>query len=70
MRGLRTALGTGAASALAGGYAASQWAYLQGDSAAYAALVDRPVVKIVALLVAAAAVVSSFIKDKDAMVKE
>lgn len=63
MNGLRTALGIGAAAALAAGYAASQWAYVRGDAAAYSAAVDCPTIRVVALVVSAAAVASCFVRE-------
>jgi len=63
MSGLRTALGIVASSALAAGYAASQWAVVTRSTAEYSAAVDRPVVQAIALVTLAAATALAFWKD-------
>ena len=65
MRTLRTALTAAALCLLCAGYASSQIAYFQGTFADYAAKVDSAPIQRLALLFLIAAVVLTFIKDRD-----
>ncbi|MEA2552700.1 MAG: hypothetical protein QOJ65_876 [Fimbriimonadaceae bacterium] len=64
MRTLRTALTAAALSLLCIGYAASQWAWLQGTFPEYYARVDSPPVRILSGVLLLCAVVLAFIPDR------
>ena len=51
--------------ALAAGYAASQYAFFTGRAPEYAQAVDRPIIKVLALLLLLAAIAFSFAPDKE-----
>jgi len=62
---LRYSLTVAALLALAAGYAASQYAFFNGRAPEYAQTVDRPAVKILALVFLVAAIAFSFVPDKE-----
>lgn len=65
MRTLRNALAASVVVALGAGYAASQWAFFSGDTAKYAAQVDSPPIRLLALLLLFLAAVLAFFPDKE-----
>lgn len=64
MSGLRYCISALAIGGLAVGYAASQYAYFSGRAADYAAVVDQPAVRYVALALLLACIVLAFIPDQ------
>jgi hypothetical protein len=66
MKMLRTVLGVTVAAALVVGYAVAQWAAFNGKSAQYTEALDRLPLSITALVVLAAAVGFSLVRDGDA----
>ena len=65
MRLLRFSITVLSLLALAAGYAASQVAFFAGQAPNYAAAVDQPTVKVVALILLAFAIAASFVPDKE-----
>ena len=65
MSRLRTAVSVLVVIALAAGYGASQWAYFHGNPTEYAAAVDTPLVKALALIVLLLASASLFLPEKE-----
>ena len=63
MRTLRTALTVAALCLLAGGYAASQWAFFAGRTPEYAKAVDVPALKWVSAFLLVSAVVLTLFRD-------
>lgn len=65
MRSLKEALATILVVLLALGYAGSQWAYFAGQPEAWAARIDVPQVKNLALAIVAAILVSGLWPDRE-----
>lgn len=61
---IRWAFAAGAALLLGGGYAASQWAALEGSAAAYAARADSPVFAASSMVAILAALVLALVADR------
>jgi hypothetical protein len=65
MNAIRFALTTLSLILLTAGYAASQWAFFWGDPASHSARMDQGPVRVLALVVLGAAIVFSFLPDRD-----